>query len=63
MDQLQNDLQLTPDEIRVLAKWLEKQSLPYDNYELHAVVGRICRAQNELDRIISLPTPRGGESG
>ena len=51
----QKDFLLVPDEIRVLARWLERQSLPYDNEELHKTVDRIIQADNELDRISSLP--------
>ena len=51
----QKDFLLVPDEIRVLARWLERQSLPYDNEELHKTVNRIIQADNELDRISSLP--------
>ena len=54
----QNGLLLSSEEIRILAKFiLDIGYISYDNEKLHAVVDKIIRADNELDRIPSIPTP------
>lgn len=52
-------MEITPDEIKVLTKWLESQTLPYDNWELREIVDKICRASYELDRKSSTSTQGG----